>query len=304
MSARRRIVTLTARATLTATALTLCLAAPAWCDDVPTPEEACEKARALVRQGHDTDAQAYLADLVGEENGAHAANAMVLLEAARLSSSAEVCRMYAARAIDRTRNDALLEAAHMLRGDSYFVESLYLSASHEYAKAAKHSSKRGPGLADLKGARSILAAGDAGAAVEAYRAIADWGATPGELTPVAEVGLAQALLAAGRAPEAAEQFERTARVYENREVRVRALAGAAESHEAAGADAEAVAALTLLVSDYPDSYEAVLARERLRTYSLPDSTLLYGDAPDTTALPGGPAPDATASPGSPPESSE
>jgi hypothetical protein len=284
MSARRRIVTLAAHATLAATALTLCLAARAWCDDVPTPAEACEKARALVRQGHDTDAETYLTDLVEQENGAHAENAMVLLEAARLSSSAEFCREYAARAIERTRNDALLEAAHMLRGDSYFAESLYLSASHEYNEAAKHSSKRGPGPADLKSARSILAAGDAGAAVEAYRAIADWGATPGEFTPVAEVGLAQALLAAGRAPEAAEQFERTARVYDDMEVRVRALAGAAESHEAAGADAEAVAALALLVSDYPDSYEAVLARERLRTYSLPDSTLLYGDAPDTTAL--------------------
>jgi len=288
MSARRRIVTLATRATLTATALTLCLAAPAWCDDVPTPEEACEKARALVRQGHDTDAEAYLADLVEEENGAHAENAMVLLEAARLSGSAEVCRDYAARAIERTRNDALLEAAHMLRGDSYFAESLYVSASHEYEEAAEHSSERGPGPADLKVARSIMAAGDAGAAVEAYRAIADWGATPGEFTPVAEIGLAQALLAAGRAPEAAEQFERTARVYDNREVRVRALAGAAESHEAAGADTQAVAALALLVSDYPDSYEAVLARERLRTYSLPDSTLLHGDAPDTTALPDDP----------------
>ncbi len=285
MSARRRIATV---ATLTATALTLCLAAPAWCGDVPTPEEACEKARALVRQGHDIDAEAYLADLVGEENGAHAENAVVLLEAARLSRSAEVCRIYAARAIERTRNDALLEAAHMLMGDSYFAESLYISASHEYGEAAKHSSTRGPGLADLKGARSILAAGDAGAAVEVYRAIADWGATPGEITPVAEVGLAQALLAAGRAPEAAKQFERTARAYKNRETRVRALAGAAESHEVAGADVEAVAALTLLVSDYPDSYEAVLARERLRTYSLPDSTLLYGEAPDTTALPGDP----------------
>ncbi len=288
MSARRRIVTVAARATLTATALTLCLAAPAWCDDVPTPEEACEKARALVRQGHVTDAEAYLADLVAEEDGAHAASAIVLLEAARLSTSAEACRIYAARAIKRTRNDALLEAAHMLRGDSYFAESLYISASHEYEEAARHSAKRGPGLADLKRARSILAAGDAGAAVEAYRAIADWGATPGELTPVAEVGLAQALLAAGRAPEAAELFERTARVYEKSEIRVRALAGAAQSHEAAGADAEAVAALALLVSDYPDSYEAVLARERLRTYSLPDSTLLYGEAPDTTAVPGEP----------------
>ena len=88
--------------------------------------------------------------------------------------------------------------------------------------------------------------------------------------------------------EAAEQFERTARVYAESEVRIRALAGAAESHEAAGADAAAVAALAVLVSDYPNSYEAVLARERLRTYSLPDSTLLYDEVPDTTALPGGP----------------
>jgi len=288
MSARRRIVTVAARATLTATALTLCLAAPAWCDDVPTPEEACEKARALVRQGHVADAEAYLENLLAEEDGAHAANAIVLLEAARLSTSAEVCRIYAARAIKRARSDALLEAAHMLRGDSYFAESLYISASHEYEEAARHSARRGPGLADLKRARSILAAGDAGAAVEAYRAIADWGATPGEITPVAEVGLAQALLAAGRAPEAAELFERTAHVYEQSEVRIRALAGAAESHEAAGADAEAVAALALLISDYPESYEAVLARERLRTYSLPDSTLTYGEAPDTTAVPGDP----------------
>jgi hypothetical protein len=288
MSARRKPSRAAARATLATAALTLCLAAQVWCGEIPTPEEAVAKARALVRQGHQTDAEAYLEDLVGEEDGAHAGNATVLLEAARLSTSAEVCRIYAARAIKKTRSDAPLEAAHMLRGDSYFAESLYISASREYEEAASHSSKQGPGLADLKRARSILAAGDAGAAVEVYRAIADWGATPGEITPVAQVGLARALLAAGRPEEAAEQFETTASVYAENEIRVRALAGAAESHEAAGADTAAVAALELLVSDYPNSYEAVLARERLRTYSLPDSTLLYGEAPDTTALPGDP----------------
>ena len=288
MSARRTPSAAAGRAVLAAAALAFCLAVPAWCDGVPTPEEAVAKARALVGQGRQTDAETYLKDLVAEENGAHAENATVLLEAARLSTSAETSRAYAARAIERTRNDALLEAAHMLRGDSYFAESFYISASREYEKAATHSSSRGPGLADLRRARSILAGGDAGAAVEAYRAIADWGATPGEMTPVAEVGLARALLAAGRPEEAAEQFERTARVYAENEVRVRALAGAAESHEAAGADTAAVAALAVLVSDYPSSYEAVLAREKLRTYSLADSTFLYGEAPDTTASPGGP----------------
>lgn len=288
MSARRRTAAV-ARVALVAAVFTHCLAAPAWCDDIPTPEEAVEKARALVRQGQQSDAEAYLTELVSEENGPHAGNALVLLEAARLADSAEACRAYAARVIERARSDALLEAAHMLRGDSYFAENRYVSATQEYEAAAKRSSRRGPGLADLKRARSILAAGDAGAAVEAYRAIIDWGATPvEEITPVAEVGLAQALLAAGRTAEAALQFERTARVYEERQIRVRALAGAAESHETAGADSAAVAALKQLLADYPDSYEAVLALERLRTYSFPDSTLLLGEDPDTTATQGDP----------------
>ena len=82
MSARRRTAAV-ARATLSAAAFTLCLTAPAWCADTPTPEEAVEKARALVRQGQQSDAEAYLADLVSEEDGPHAGNALVLLEAAR-----------------------------------------------------------------------------------------------------------------------------------------------------------------------------------------------------------------------------
>ncbi len=285
MSARRRKPSeAVARVALTAAVLALCLAAPAWCDDIPTPEEAVEKARALVRQGQQSDAEVYLAELVSEEDGPHAGNAIVLMEAARLAGSTELVRAYAARAIERTRRDAILEAAHMLLGDSYFAENLYITASQEYEAAAGHSSQRGPGTADLKRARSILAAGDAGAAVEAYRAIADWGATPGEITPIAEIGLARALLAAGRTAEAAEQFDRTARVYE--EAEVRALAGAAESHEASGADSAAVAALKRLLADHPDSYEAVLARDRLRTYSFADSTLLYDDGSDTTAARG------------------
>lgn len=287
MSARRRKPSeAVARVALTAAVLTLCLAAPAWCDDIPTPEEAVEKARALVRQGQQSDAEVYLSELVSEEDGPHAGNAIVLMEAARLADSAELVRAYAARAIERTRRDAILEAAHMLRGDSYFAENLYITASQEYEAAARHSSRRGPGPAELKRARSILAAGDAGAAVEAYRAIAEWGATPGEITPIAEIGLARALLAAGRTAEAAEQFDITARVYEEAEVRVRALAGAAESHEASGADSAAIAALKRLLADHPDSYEAVLARERLRTYSFAESTLLYDEASDTTAARG------------------
>ncbi|MFH1689493.1 MAG: tetratricopeptide repeat protein [Candidatus Eisenbacteria bacterium] len=285
MSARRRIRGIPPRRSLVvAAAVVICIAPPAWSDDVATAGEAVEKARALARQGHQSDAEAYLAELVREEGGPLAGDATVLLEAARLSSSAEDSRTYAARAIERTRSSALLEAAHTLIGDSYFAESLYVSASHEYEQAARHSSDRGSGPADLKRARSILASGDAGAAVEAYRAIVGLGATPGETTPLAEVGLATALLAAGRPEEAAEQFEATARIYVESEMRPQALAGAAQSRDATGADSLAVAALRRLLSDHPDSYEAVLARERLRNYSFPDSTAVLGDTADTTAL--------------------
>jgi len=284
MSARRGIAGAAWLGSLAAaTAVVICVAAPAMGDDAPTAEAAVERARALVSQGHPADAETYLADLVREGEGPHAESAIVLLEAARLSSSPEDCRAYAARATDRTRNSAVLEAAHMLTGDSYFAESLYLSASLEYEKAARHASGRGPGLADLKRARSILASGDAGRAVEIYREIADWGATPGEISMAAEIGLARALLEVGRPGDAAKQFETTARVHEDKEIRALALAGAAESREAVGEHAAAVAALRRLLEDCPDSYEAVLARERLRTYALTDSTALAGATADTAA---------------------
>jgi tetratricopeptide (TPR) repeat protein len=263
--------------------LVLLLSAPAWCDDVPTAAEVAEKARALVAQGRQTAAEEYLAGFLDEENGPLADNAMLLVEAARLATTAEDCRAYAGRAIERTRSSDLLEAAHMLMGDSYYAENHYLSASAEYEKAARHSSGRGPGVADLKRARSILASGDAGAAVEAFREIADWGATPGEFTPLAEVGLATALLAAGRPAEAAEQFERTARTFPESEFRPKALAGAAESHEAAGEDSAAIAALRRLVADHPDDYEAVLARAHLRTYALRDSAAFEAVEADSAA---------------------
>jgi tetratricopeptide (TPR) repeat protein len=242
------------------------------CDDVPKPAEAIEKARALERRGLVAEAEEYLAELVAQNDGPLARDATVLLEAARLTTEPATSRAFAERAIERTHNDEVLEAAYELRGDSFFAEGRYLSASVEYERAMRHESGRGPGQVDLKRARSLLASGDAGEAVVAYREIADWGATPGEITPLAEVGLARSLFVLGRFPEAAEQFERTAGVYRDSEVRVRALAGAAEARESAGEFGRARASLELIVLDYPDSYEAVLAREKLRDLAPADTT--------------------------------
>ena len=84
--------------------------------------------------------------------------------------------------------------------------------------------------------------------------------------------MARALLAANRTEEAAERFERTAADYPDHESRAAALAGAAESREALEDEESVVRWLTALVAEYPDSYEAVLARERLRGRALPDTT--------------------------------
>ena len=81
----------------------------------------------------------------------------------------------------------------------------------------------------------------------------------------------------GSAADAAEQFETLAQVHEDHYLRPRALAGAAESHEAAGSHAAAIDALERLVNEYPDSFEAVLARERLSTYAMPDTTAAEQD---------------------------
>jgi len=256
---------------LAVAALVLLASTPAASDDVPTPNEAIEKARALERQGLVADAEDYLAGLVDENGGPLARDATVLLEAARIATAPEKCRAYASRAIERSRSDQVLETAHMLRGDSFFAEGRYTSAGHEYLAAARHSNARGPGIADLKRARSSLASGDAGQAAELYREIAEWGATPGEITPYAEVGLARSILVLGRFAEAAERFLTTARVYADSEIRVRALAGAAEAFGGAGDTERERAALESIVASYPESYEAVIARERLRRIPPPDT---------------------------------
>lgn len=252
-----------------AISLPFCLVQSAASDET-SPEEAIAKARALEEQGFHAEAEVYLAGLVGED-GPLARDASVLLEAARLARDVEACRELADRAIERTRSSSIIFSARLLRGDSYFAEGLYLAAAREYEIAGEHSPGRGPGEAELKRARSLLAAGDARAATRAYREIAEAGSVPTEITPLAELGLARSLLMSGNAADAAEQFETTARVHDDHYLRPRALAGAAESHEAAGNHAAALEALERIVTEYPGSFEAVLARERLTTYTIPDT---------------------------------
>lgn len=284
-ASRRTDRALTAAVAAAAFLLALGAFAPALCDDTPSPQEAIEKARSLEKSGYRAEARLYLEELVAED-GPLAREAEVLLEAARLAETGEESRAYAARVIDRTRNARLLYAAHVLRGDSLFAEGLYLGAAQEFEKAARYSPDGEEGEAELRHARSLLASGDTAAAIEAFRGVAEGGAVPTDVTPHGQLGLARALLTAGHSTEAAELFELIASTYPDHELRPRALAGAAEGHETAGADSAAIAALERLLEEHPESYEATLARDRLRTYeprAVDEAPGETGEAPgDTT----------------------
>jgi tetratricopeptide (TPR) repeat protein len=233
-------------------------------DDAPDASEAIEQARALARDGYTEHAEAYLLDLVATDGGPLADEPEVLLEAARLASDVTVARSLAFRAIEHTRSSRIVHAARLLRGDSYFAEGLYLTAAVEYEEAAKHAPGRGAAAADLKLARSILASGDPESAVETYEDIVAGSSPDDGLRPEAELGLATALLEAGRAEEAARRFEQAAEAHPDHQLRARALFGAARSVATLGDIARAAELFGQLVETYSDSYEAVLARERLR----------------------------------------
>jgi TolA-binding protein len=254
--------------------------------DGPTPEEAVERARALERGGHAVDALSYLEDLVAEDGGPLAEEPEVLLEAARLANTAEQVRALARRALESTRTARILYAAHVLMGDSYFAQAMYQSASIEYEQASRHSPGRGPGEAELKRARSVLASGDAEEAVAAFRDIVVESEPEGDMRPQAELGLAISLMEAGRPEEAGRQFEDVAESYPEHDLRAQALAGAAESYIRVGDLVTAAAVLEQLEEGYPGTYEGVVGRERLRDIreSLPD-TLAAANADSVSKMP-------------------
>jgi TolA-binding protein len=270
----RRIATGSLLAAAAAMLSTIASVATAVADDVPNAREAIEKARALERDGHAEDAETYLADLVAEENGPLADEAEVLLEAARMAGGADEARALAARSIAHTRSSDIVYAARMLRGDSYFVQGLYLTAAAEYEDAAGHAPGRRRGTADLMHATSVLASGDVESAVAAHEEMLGRLTLDDETRPEAELGLGTSLLAAGRAEEAAHRFEETAEAHPDHHLRVRALDGAARSFSALGDIPQAARVLEQLIESYPDSYEAVLAREELREFepALSDTT--------------------------------
>lgn len=243
------------------------------------PSEAIEEARALERDGHIREAESYLRGLVSTDDDL-ARNAEVLLELARLTPSAEESLNLVQRALSRTRDGVLVSRATELRGDYLYALGRYVEAGAAYEEASTHASREVSDWILLKRAASLLALGDASAAVEAYGDLAGEGSVPSEVTPWAVVGLGQALLAAGDAERAAAEFDRVAGGYPRHDARPRALFGAAQAHNLAGNVEAARGALNEILAGYPGTFEAVLARDDLRALR----TETDRTEPDSTAV--------------------
>ncbi len=260
----------TAAVVAIAVAVVVSATGSAICDDTPSAAEAIQKARALERQGHPEEAEFYLRDLIEAEEQL-ARDATVLLELARLTDASEEALALIDRAITRTRDSRLICRARSLKGDYLYAQGQYVPASREYQEAAGHGSGPEVEVALLKRGQSLLAAGDASAATEAFRELAEKGGVPGAMTPWAELWLGRALLLKGDPTGAALQFERTGETYPEHDVRPHALAGAAESHRLAGNEQAARSALEALILQYPGTFEAVLAREDIQTLAPADT---------------------------------
>jgi tetratricopeptide (TPR) repeat protein len=265
------------------------VAGPADGDEVLTSAQAIERARALEGGGLLEEAALYLRGLILESRSI-ARDAPVLLELARLTNDLDEAADLANRATTRTRDPQLLLAAHVFLGDLLYARGLYLSAALEYGRAGTDKSISGADEALLKRAASLLAAGDAQAALDAYRDLAAEGATGETTIPLAELGVGRALLRAGRPEEAAREFERILATYPVPDVRIQALAGAAASHEEAGNMPAAIMHLTVLSDEFPESFEGILAGDRARNIPLPESA--DGENPPPSGSTGPPAGDA------------
>jgi len=241
-------------------------------------DDALEEARRLESEGRQDDAEALLRRTL--ESGVAARHPALLLAIARLSPSPEESVELCGEVIAATRDARLAGEARLLRGDYLYARGSYAEAVREY-DAALGGPRDIRWAAALKRAASLLAGGDAPAAEDAYRSAVDTEGLPQELRPWVEIGLGRALLARGAAEEAAERFEATARAHPDHDARLAALAGAARSHEEAGDAARAAVSLAAIVAEFPGTYDAVLAEERLR--GLAETAPRSEESPDSTA---------------------
>jgi tetratricopeptide (TPR) repeat protein len=249
-----------------AAAVVIVQAGPVAASDPPSRAKAIEKARALEGDGLQKEARAYLQEL-SESERSFSQDPTILLELGRLGGTVKESLEPVDLVIEAGRDPEVLAGAHLLKGDYLFMAGRYVAASEEYELAARHAARVSPAAnaaALLKRGASLLAAGDASAALSLYENVSRRTDVPADLVAWAELGAGRALMLQGRSSEAAARFDGTLDLYQNHPARPQVLKAAAESHRAAGTEAEALELLRTLADEHPESHEAIATREWLR----------------------------------------
>jgi len=225
--------------------------------------EAIERARSLEQAGLTEDAASYIRGLM-DEDSEFATSPLLALELARLTDDALEALDLADAVLAQSRDQGLRSTAYTLRGDFLFASGHYEAAAIEYAASIVR--RQGYGRTILKQAASLLASGDATAATLLYRqASSD---SDGSIAAWASIGLGWAILATGNPSEAGVHFEATALEHAENGVRAQALIGAATCSEALGELLHAAELLRAVTVEFPGSFEAVIAADRLETVLL------------------------------------
>ena len=237
---------------LTATVLVLAGIARADSSDV------IDRIRALEIDGRVGVAVEQLRSILTDES--HAPDAALLLELARLTDDAGEAVALADDALASTRDANLRARARVLRGDYLYAAGHYDQAAAEYAAATELGA---PAHVMLRHAAALLAMGDIAGAIRVYDGAAS--GSDVEAAAWASIGRERARLMGGDAAGAAQELERIADQQVGHAWRAHALAAAAEARIAEGRLGRARDLLQLLSSEFPDSFESTLARDRIRT---------------------------------------
>ncbi len=225
--------------------------------------DAVARARSLEQTGFSEDATSYIRGLMKEDSDL-AGNPLLALELARLTDDAAEALDLADLVLVRSHDQTLRSAAYTLRGDFLFATGHYAAAAVEYASAIVQREDSDRTI--LKQAAALLASGDATTATALYRS-ALVSAEP-DVAAWASVGLGWALLAAGSPSEACTHFEAAAAEHRESGVRAAALMGAATCAEALGELSRTSRFLRTVTAEFPGSFEAVIAADRLRVAAL------------------------------------
>lgn len=221
------------------------------------------QAEAAWANGEREEAARLVRDYVGDHpEGARTARVAALLARTAASPSEAVGRWDEVIALEP--EGALAAEAHWNRGLHAYSAGLYVAATREFALLAESfAGTFDAGRAALWKGKAELGADSAGAAAESFERARRGASDPADVRS-AELGLAHAAFALGNVKDALRRYERFESEHPQDGRASSAARRAVECLRLLGRTDEASVQAVRIERQYPNSFEATLAREEIR----------------------------------------